>query len=100
MTTKNHSACCFLRLRRCCCIALLAIAVVSARAQQPPVTVQVEIVQRPAGGNAAAGHSADASNVVVWLTPLDGATGLPVRAPAEQKLRLIQRNKQFEPHVL
>src|SRR5579862_6962587 len=43
--------------------------------------------------------SADASNVVIWLTPTDGS---PVPQPNRDapKPRLVQRNKSFEPHIL
>jgi len=70
-------------------------AVTGACAQQKPFTARVEIVGRP--GNAqAAGRSADASNVVVWLVPLDGVA-TPV---AGQSFKLIQHDKRFEPHIL
>jgi len=39
----------------------------------------------------------DASNVVLWLTPLDGSPQPPA-TPVHP--RLAQRNKSFEPHVL
>jgi plastocyanin len=73
-----------------------------ARAQQAPVTVQVEIVKRKTVPPlAAGGGAADASNVVVWLIPLEDSgahtTGTPPARPAPQ---LVQRNKSFEPHVL
>jgi hypothetical protein len=44
----------------------------------------------------------DASNVVVWLTPLDRAAEPPGEPPPGryQPPRLVQRNKTFEPHVL
>src|SRR6202167_2190345 len=44
----------------------------------------------------------DASNVVVWLTPLDRAAEPPAVPPAgrDQPPRLVQRNKTFEPHLL
>lgn len=41
----------------------------------------------------------DASNVVLWLTPLSGAPVSFVQDPS-QSLRLVQRNKNFGPHVL
>lgn len=44
----------------------------------------------------------DASNVVVWLTPLDRAAETPTEPSPRraQPPRLVQRNKTFEPHVL
>src|SRR5207248_6791371 len=45
-------------------------------------------------------HKTDshAENVVIWLTPIDSNT--PASPVAKQSLRLTQRNKSFEPHVL
>ena len=40
----------------------------------------------------------DASNVLLWLTPLD-ASSPPIPSPAQHP-RLVQKNKSFEPHVL
>jgi plastocyanin len=80
----------------------LCAAAVPAWAQRPPVTAQVEVVKRRAGKQpAAAGSAADASNVVVWLKPLDD-NGAPSRGtpPARQAPRLTQRDKGFEPHTL
>jgi plastocyanin len=69
--------------------------------QASPVTGRIELVAGKAGKQAA-GHAsggADASNVVVWLTPLDAST---VSAPpqAARTPQLVQQNKSFEPHVL
>jgi len=43
--------------------------------------------------------SADASNVVIWLTPTDGSPAPQPNRDAP-KPRLVQRNKSFEPHIL
>ena len=46
-----------------------------------------------------AGHVGDASQVVVWLSPLDA--GQKTRATAEKThYRLVQHNKRFEPNLL
>ena len=46
-----------------------------------------------------AGHTGDASRVVVWLEPLDSVQR--VRAANEKaRYRLLQRNKHFEPSLL
>jgi plastocyanin len=73
--------------------------VVPACAQQAPVTVQVEIVRSPRTKAASGGARVDASNVAVWLTPLEpaGAAAAPAPRTAPQ---LLQRNKTFAPHVL
>ena len=43
--------------------------------------------------------SHEANNVVVWLTPVGGAAK-PVAFRDGQQLRLVQRNKSFDPHLL
>ena len=42
----------------------------------------------------------DASNVVVWLTPLEGAGPAVPTPQSPPHPRLMQHNKRFEPHVL
>lgn len=84
-------------------VALVAASLLSGAnpcwAQQGGVTAQVEILKRGVTETAAGATGADASNVVVWLSPLDrpASMGLadPVRPP-----QLVQRDKAFEPHVL
>lgn len=75
-----------------CCLAF------QAKGQQSAVVVQIDVRgQKPEGasGNAQAGEAA--SNVAVWLVPVDVA-GDPPRA--RPRSRLTQRNKNFEPHLL
>jgi len=67
-------------------------------AQAPPVTAQVQIVKRTGNQTIGASNAADASDVVVWLSPLEHAEEPPAdRAPIPQ---MIQRDKTFEPHIL
>ncbi len=73
--------------------ALLLATAFCVRAQGTPVTADVTISK---SGNAKTGK-VDLSQVVVWLTPLDGAA-LP--APSGKPPQLIQHDKTFEPHVL
>jgi plastocyanin len=71
---------------------------ISCWAQAPPVTAQFQIVKR--GGNqtvSSGSASGDASNVVLWLSPLDRPAAPSTAAGIPQ---LVQRNKEFEPHVL
>jgi hypothetical protein len=56
----------------------------------------VELV-RPGGNDRGAAQHADASNVAVWLIPLDFA---PPSRPPQPAPRLVQKNKAFTPHVL
>jgi plastocyanin len=86
------------------CAVFLAAWTCSApcRAQDLSVSLNVVItraerlkVKTPAG------KVSDASNVAVWLTPLDqtDANALP-HLPPEKPPQLVQRHKTFEPHVL
>jgi len=84
-------------LRRPPSCALIVFLLCSglAGAQQKTVTAAVAI----AHGNKAKSH--DASNVVLWLTPVESIMPppTPVSEPSSRP-RLVQRNKSFEPHVL
>jgi plastocyanin len=74
---------------------------VSASAQQPPVTAQVEIVRTPAAKAEKTSSTKNHSDVVVWLKPLDPAVlSAAATQTAKKRPQLIQRNKSFEPHVL
>lgn len=66
------------------------------RAQAIVVTGSVEVAPGPDGNRAA-----DASNVVVWLMPL-GPSPSPEQTTAnsDQRPRLVQKNKSFDPHIL
>ncbi len=77
-------------------IGLLMCGVLSAMAsaQTTTVTGQVEITN-----SATKNKKADASNVVVWLTPA-GATAAASAAEAHAQPQLVQHNRAFEPHVL
>lgn len=86
------------------CVAFLVACTSSAKsvAQQRPAYATVIIAQT---GAAAAETSAnkvlDASNVVVWLTPLDKAEANRSRQRSlEHSPQLVQRHKTFEPHIL
>ncbi len=81
-------------------ILCFGCGLVSSWAQQPPVTVQIEVAKRAAANPGATSTLPDASNVVVWLSPLDHAALSPVASNPGHGPQLIQRNKAFEPHVL
>jgi len=68
------------------------LAFTSAHAQQLTLSARVKIV-----GSGKTVESANAENVVVWLTPVGNSEPTPV---SKQPLRLTQHNKSFEPHVL
>ena len=73
-----------------------------AESQHAPVTVQVEIVSpKVAKKTASTSNRADASNVVVWLSPIGASTGTTAATPAAQSApRIAQIDKSFDPHVL
>jgi plastocyanin len=84
--------------------ALVALACggVPAGAQDSAVTMQLA-VQRQAATKSekAAKNSLNASEIVVWLKPLDsGARSDAAASPDHKKVLLVQHNKTFQPHVL
>jgi plastocyanin len=78
------------------CLCGLMVCCALACAQDVTVTADVALMNttkksKPIG----------AGNVVLWLTPVGIAPVSNVPAPqASNRLRLVQRNKSFEPHVL
>jgi plastocyanin len=75
-------------------LLLLASFSPKLSAQEGGVTANVRISE-----TASAAHTKriSSANVVLWLTPLDRP--LPAPAP-KQHVRLIQKNKEFSPHLL
>jgi plastocyanin len=74
----------------------LAVALIltgMAAGQQFTVTGQVEVA-RPAH------HSHSEGDVVVWLTPPEGAPPIQVTDVPEQHPSLTQKDKSFSPHLL
>ena len=77
------------------CVVLMAI---SALAQDMDVSVKI-IVNNQRQSGAGQKKSSAASDVVVWLSPLQELpSGLPARQHAPY--RLLQKDKQFSPHLL
>jgi plastocyanin len=75
---------------------LPGLCVATSRAEVTTVRGRVEV-----GGGAKARHL-PAATTVVWLTPVPGAGGDSVSAMPNRldSLRLVQKNKSFDPHVL
>jgi plastocyanin len=72
----------------------LALCSCLASAQQATVTATVALIR-------AKKAKSDASNVVLWLTPMEGTVLPPTPATeTSSRPRLLQRHKSFEPHVL
>jgi plastocyanin len=77
------------------------LGVHAAAGQEKAVTVHVKIMNgSPGKGDGAAKPVLDASEVVVWLWPLDqtGAVSPPAE-PQGKRPQVIQRNKSFQPHL-
>jgi plastocyanin len=64
-----------------------------ARAQSVNVTAQVQVVRQPAKDKGALDGS---GNVVLWLIPTEAHPA----ATKPGRFRLLQKNKQFHPHLL
>jgi plastocyanin len=92
MSTVRH-----LRLRpveRAACAWILIVSgIVSAPAAD--LTGHVEFHK---GGNGK--NMPDASNAVVWLTPLNPSDAKPTVGAGMPHPKLVQHNKHFEPHVV
>jgi plastocyanin len=77
------------------------------RAQQKLVSAKVTVARpdpKDAAKNSAKSSNnkaTDASNVAIWLVPLDPmGVAVPVASKLSNPPQLLQRNKTFEPHVL
>jgi plastocyanin len=72
-------------------------------AQEQPVMIDV-LISRSGGNNSSRTEPervSDASNVAIWLTPLDPQGGtVSYSSPSQKSARLVQRNKTFAPHFL
>jgi plastocyanin len=78
------------------CTALMLCGVVAERsARAASVTLHVEF-----RGTAGKSHASAAQPVAVaWLTPL-GSIADPAPAGVRRNYRMVQKNKQFDPHLL
>jgi plastocyanin len=78
------------------CLCLLIVCGGLVCGQEVTVTADVAFVN--SGKKSKAGR---ASNVVLWLSPVGSAAPSSLTTiQASNRLRLVQRNKSFEPHVL
>jgi plastocyanin len=85
-------------LAACSCVCVMLHASESAT-----VTGDVTIVAQGKQNQSGATRGvADASDVVVWLTPLDSTAEPQAKPPSEptRPPQIIQRNKTFDPHIL
>jgi plastocyanin len=91
------------KTRRVTILVLLGFGACVSLAQTdpPPVAIRVEIVA-PQGAkkSATAKDNMDASNVVIWLSPLRPAPDLVTgNSPVQSQKQITQTNKSFEPHI-
>ena len=86
----------FVVIRSAFCVSLILLRLPAACSQAISVTGSVEVAPEPG-----AKRAADPSNVVVWLTPLGVSPPIgPTPAHSDQRPRLVQKNKSFDPHIL
>lgn len=65
------------------------------------VSAEVQIVNRAADAHSHESSRKDASNVALWLIPLDTQTqAAAATEPQKPAPQLVQRNKTFQPHVV
>lgn len=87
------------RLGIICTLAFTCVS--SAIASGGLVSAEVQVMQRKGTNDSSAEIRKDASNVAVWLVPLDTeAQAAAATAPPRPAPQLLQRNKTFHPHVL
>jgi len=92
------------KIFRYAALLLATVCPVRGGAQDLQVSMTVVIMRATLSSEKTGGshiQSPDASNAVVWLTPLDEneAKGAAERHPGKG-LQLVQRHKTFEPHIL
>src|SRR5437588_7152148 len=94
MLCANISIRCIIKRRRMeICVSLLLGSF--AWGQATTVTARVEF--QKSGGLE---NPTSASNVAMWLTPLNLSAGVADESPRRPRPRLVQRNKHFEPHII
>jgi plastocyanin len=85
----------------CCVWAAVALAAGPLAGQEKAVTAKIRIEkQSPTKSEKSHGSASDASEVVVWLVPLDSpaAKNVPLEQPGK-RLQVVQKNKSFQPHL-
>ena len=84
-------------------LALLSMCIVGAScsAQEPSVTLQIQITKHVKGAqHVSAAVASDASDIAAWLLPVNQAGQPADAASAPKPAKLIQRDKTFVPHLL
>jgi len=85
-------------------LASICFCACALLAQTAPLAVTVKVeIENPKSGKkpAPAKEPGEASNVVVWLTPIDASVPAnTTTAPSRTMPQIAQTNKSFDPHVL
>ena len=83
-------------------LVILACVGCPVYGQDSAVTVHLAVQRQAATKTEKSAKTAqDASEIVVWLKPLEAGAGSDVAAvPNHKKVQLVQHNKTFQPHVL
>ncbi len=82
-------------------LSVLSACALLAGANSSTVTVKVEVISPKEAKKAAVPRDpGDASNIVVWLSPLSSGENGSATAPERVMPRITQINKSFDPHVL
>lgn len=97
---RTPNSICLPHVAICLSILCFCCGGVTSWAQDPPVTMQIEVAKRAAGNAGTTSTQEDASNVVVWLSRLDRSAASPTALDPGHSPQIVQRNKAFEPHVL
>lgn len=84
----------FQSVKKAACVGVMLLGSI-ANSQARDLTARVEF-QKGAKGKGVP----DASNAVIWLTPLNAAEADLTDSGAMPHPRLVQHNKHFEPHVV
>jgi len=90
------------RLALACWICAVAMFLgQGATAEQQSVSVRVQIVRKAAAkSEKPVAPTHDASEVVIWLTPLDHAVETAADPEPGKRPQIVQKNKAFHPHLL
>ena len=94
---KQRQTCRASLLLLCCAAVTSAIAAAQASMAE---TVDVSVQVRATRQSKANAQSTSAAGVVVWLTPVAPVRLNPSYAPKPGHYRLVQKDKQFTPHLL
>jgi plastocyanin len=83
-------------------LVVLACSGIPARGQNNAVTIHMAVRSQAAAKQEKSAKTAvDASDIVVWLKPLDSAAKSEQQNTSNpKKFQLVQHNKSFQPHVL